>query len=182
MDIFLKQYDIYFLPIVNPDGYDLSLNVRVYLSKKKCNLMSFIIFKLDTYWRKNLRQIENTFEGCFGVDLNRNFDYHWMSNLDKRGRLSSSSNIHFFLNILETGASDDICEEVYAGESPASEPEVRAIQDFIMSKKGKWISYVTLHSYGGYWLHHWENNAGLTRSDYMNLVTYICPFANHSQF
>ncbi len=62
---------------------------------------------MDPYWRKNLRGVKNhtdlfngahmnkkiqslTFtlkiinffiplDNCYGVDLNRNFDYHWMS-------------------------------------------------------------------------------------------------------
>lgn len=73
MNRFLNLYDIYFLVVLNPDGYDYSLN-------------------LDVFWRKNLRSIQNTNDGikiksflsnkqfiiqillnkdCFGVDLNR---------------------------------------------------------------------------------------------------------------
>ncbi len=69
------------------------------------------------------------------------------------------------------GSSSDVCEEIYAGEKPASEPEVQAIQDFILSKKGEWLSFVTVHSYGGYWLHHWErNNPDFNRKQYIHLV------------
>ena len=45
-----------------------------------------------------------------------------------------------------------------------------------MSKKGKWVSYVTLHSYGGYWLHHWENNTEFDKTSYLNLVNLIVLF------
>ena len=60
MHRFLKKYDIYFLVITNPDGYDYSRRV-------------------DSMWRKNLRDSHKTYDDCFGVDLNRNFGYHWMS-------------------------------------------------------------------------------------------------------
>ena len=45
-----------------------------------------------------------------GVDLNRNADYRWS---------------------LHSGSSDDPHSEIYAGESPASEPETQAFQDFV---------------------------------------------------
>jgi len=45
---------IYFLPIMNPDGYAFS-------------------WDSDRLWRKNRRQNNN----CMGVDLNRNYDWVW---------------------------------------------------------------------------------------------------------
>ncbi len=57
---------------------------------------------------------------------NRNFDYHWMG----------------------TGASNDSCTDIYAGNHSASEPETQAVQNFILSKKNQWISYISLHSFG----------------------------------
>lgn len=69
------------------------------------------------------------------------------------------------------GSSNDTCEEIYAGSKPGSEPETRAVQDFILAKQGQWISFVTIHSFGGYWLHHWEmNNSDLNSQEYINLV------------
>ena len=47
--------------------------------------------------------------------------------------------------ILETGASLDICTDIYAGSESASEPETKAVQNFILSKSPNWISFVTLH-------------------------------------
>ncbi len=66
---------------------------------------------------------------------------------------------------------------------PASEPEVEAIQNFIMSKKGEWFSFVTIHSYGGYWLHHWEkNNPEFNKKQYIDLVTLMGLFFKEKQF
>ncbi|CAF1138679.1 unnamed protein product, partial [Brachionus calyciflorus] len=104
MNKFLKYYDIFFLVLVNPDGYQFSLLE-------------------DFFWRKNLRNFSREFyDECFGVDLNRNYDYHWM----------------------KIGASNSMCTDIYAGAYPASEPEISAIQNFILSKKSHWLSFVSL--------------------------------------
>merc|ERR1712140_165821 len=52
----LDTYDWYFLPVMNPDGYEYS-------------------WEASRYWRKNLQP------GflCDGVDLNRNYDASWMT-------------------------------------------------------------------------------------------------------
>lgn len=51
-----------------------------------------------------------------------------------------------------SGASANPCSEVYAGRYPASEAEIKAIQDYIMSKSPRWVSHISLHSYGAIWL------------------------------
>ncbi|XP_021192893.3 carboxypeptidase B [Helicoverpa armigera] len=50
----IRNIDWYFLPVVNPDGYEYT-------------------HKTDRLWRKNRRG----FGGCAGADLNRNFGYQW---------------------------------------------------------------------------------------------------------
>ena len=64
-------------------------------------------------WRRNTH--DNNGDGAFspqtdGVDLNRNYDWEW--GLD------------------DFGSSPDPTSDVYRGESPASEPEVKAVQSF----------------------------------------------------
>lgn len=34
---------------------------------------------------------------------------------------------------------------------PNSELETKNLQKALMAQKGKWDSYITLHSYGNYW-------------------------------
>lgn len=70
---------------------------------------------------------------CRGVDLNRNWDFHWG----------------------ETGASDDPCRETYAGSRAFSEPETTAVSDFIMDHRDRLQVYLTLHSYSQMWLIPW---------------------------
>jgi len=56
---FVDTYDLYFLPVANPDGY----------------AYSWALFG-DRMWRKN-RSPTNSIFGCIGVDLARNFDWNW---------------------------------------------------------------------------------------------------------
>jgi len=54
----LEDYDIIFIPLLNPDGYYFSTRRRSY-----------------RLWRKSRSE---TSEGnCHGVDINRNFNYRW---------------------------------------------------------------------------------------------------------
>uniref|UniRef100_A0A2A4K1E1 Peptidase M14 domain-containing protein n=1 Tax=Heliothis virescens TaxID=7102 RepID=A0A2A4K1E1_HELVI len=50
----IRNIDWYFLPVVNPDGYEYT-------------------HKSDRLWRKNRKG----YGGCAGADLNRNFGYQW---------------------------------------------------------------------------------------------------------
>lgn len=56
------------------------------------------------------------FYPCEGVDPNRNFGFHW-------GEED------------EGAASSDPCHETYAGPKAFSEPETRAIADYILANK-----------------------------------------------
>ncbi|CAK1583875.1 unnamed protein product [Parnassius mnemosyne] len=90
-------------------------------------------FTNDRMWRKN-RNIAN-FVNCSsgsddlsnGIDLNRNFDIVWMT----------------------TGASSNPCTQTYAGPTPASEPETRAISNYVLSLKEtcNLLYYFAFHSY-----------------------------------
>ncbi len=64
-----------------------------------------------------------------------------------------------------SGSSANPCSEVYSGQYAGSEPETKALTEYIMSKSKRWISYISLHSYGGVWLspysyskHHMQEN------------------------
>ncbi|XP_064546531.1 zinc carboxypeptidase [Drosophila montana] len=76
-------------------------------------------------WRKT-RQPHAT-SSCIGVDGNRNFNSHWMEN---------------------NGASSDPCSQTFAGDSAWSEPETKALADYLTSIKDKFSVYLSFHSYG----------------------------------
>ena len=65
--------------------------------------------------------------------------------------------IKSFLNI-EIGSSKSICSEVYAGASANSEFETVAITNFMLSKKPYWLSYISIHAFGAFWLHDWKDS------------------------
>jgi len=70
---------------------------------------------LDSFRRKSLNPGGRVFpcsQKSLGVDLNRNFPFRWG---------------------LNNGSSSNKCSETYRGESPGSEPEVRAIVDYCKS-------------------------------------------------
>ena len=82
---------------------------------------------VNTNWRKNRR---NNGGGSYGVDLNRNYDYQWGH--DNNGSSSSPSS------------------DIYRGPSPASEPEIQAVQNFVDSHS--FVFSISYHSYGNWWL------------------------------
>ncbi|XP_034239854.1 carboxypeptidase B-like [Thrips palmi] len=101
--------DVVVVPILNPDGYEYSRTK-------------------DRMWRKNRGATSK--KNCVGVDLNRNFDYHWADFRSNKG------------------ASSDPCELTYAGPKAASEPETVIYQTFIRNlNAGKRVKmYVNIHN------------------------------------
>ncbi|ROT80875.1 putative carboxypeptidase B-like protein [Penaeus vannamei] len=80
----------------------------------------------DRLWRKT-RSINPEMPGCVGVDANRNFGYRWM----------------------EGGSSSNPCSDIYAGPTSFSEPETRAIRDFLLKV------YLSIHAYSQMWMLPW---------------------------
>ncbi|XP_040582755.1 carboxypeptidase B [Lepeophtheirus salmonis] len=97
----------YIMPLVNPDGYEFTRTT-------------------NRLWRKN-RAPPPSGSGCYGVDLNRNW------NVSGYG----------------VGASDNPCSEIYKGPYPDSEPEVKAAKELLSTLKDIHF-YLGFHSYGSY--------------------------------
>ena len=93
------------IPVVNPDGFAFS-------------------HSNSRYWRKNRRPHSDPL--CIGVDLNRNFPFHWK----------------------EVGGDTYACSEAYVGPSACSEPECQALKKFMDGHKDEIDTYITMHSYG----------------------------------
>ncbi|CAD5209553.1 unnamed protein product [Bursaphelenchus xylophilus] len=117
----VDNLDWYIVPLLNPDGYEYSrssFDPEIRL------------------WRKNRSPTQCTTQStgvfslprtqcCQGVDLNRNFDW-------------------FFGQV---GSSTDPCSEIYAGRFAFSEPETRAVRDFVAGLNGQIKTFMTFHSY-----------------------------------
>ncbi|KAK2817812.1 hypothetical protein Q7C36_021745 [Tachysurus vachellii] len=63
---------------------------------------------------------------CFGTDLNRNFYANWGM----------------------VGISRNCCSEIYNGPSALSEPEAKAVTDFLSDNRDNILCFLTIHSYG----------------------------------
>lgn len=81
-------------------------------------------------WRKNRR---NNGDGTFGVDLNRNYAYQWGYD--------------------DQGSSPETSSNTYRGPSPASEPEIQLITNFVDSHDFKFA--LNYHTYGGLLIYPW---------------------------
>ncbi|KAF4522164.1 hypothetical protein B566_EDAN010424 [Ephemera danica] len=100
----------------------------------------------DRFWRHN-RNL-NTHETCKGVDLNRNFDVHW-----------------------ENGNANP-CYYFYKGMKANSEPETKAISDFLLKHKTDLKLFLDLHSYGQFMLHPYGfTNNKVTPESVISLAT-----------
>ncbi|KAG4072022.1 hypothetical protein HA402_010959 [Bradysia odoriphaga] len=101
----LRDVEINIVPVANPDGYKHT-------------------FTTDRLWRKNRQP--NKGSTCIGVDLNRNFGFHWG----------------------ETGTSADPCSESYGGDRAFSGLESTYIARYLIANMKRLVSFVDLHSYG----------------------------------
>ncbi|KAF4527790.1 hypothetical protein B566_EDAN015228 [Ephemera danica] len=89
----------------------------------------------DRLWRKT--RSPNSGSNCIGTDPNRNFDQNWAG-----------------------GGTGIPCSETYAGSAPFSEPETKAISDFIAATPS--ITFAqSVHSYGQYLLHPYGDSTDL---------------------
>lgn len=130
----IGNFDVYVVPMANPDGYNYS-------------------FTSDRMWRKNRRITSQP--GCGGVDLNRNWDFHY-----------------------GVGASENECSEVYRGSEPFSEPETKALRDAMTKVKDQLKVVMSLHSYGQQLLYPWGYTKHKTAPDTSDLIARGKVFAD----
>jgi hypothetical protein len=111
VDYLLSHRQLWFVPLLNPDGREYCLHT-------------------DIWWRKNRHALGSS--GAVGVDLNRNFGFHWGD--DEAG----------------AGSSADPYSAIYRGDHPFSEPEVANFCRFV--KSHQFAASIAYHSYGSYLL------------------------------
>jgi murein tripeptide amidase MpaA len=93
-------------------------------------------FTDDRMWRKT--RMPNDHSPCYGTDPNRNWDFHWG----------------------EAGESGLACSDSYDGASPANQPEIKAVQDYIYNDK-HFKGYINFHSYSQLWMSPWGYTSDL---------------------
>lgn len=116
---------LYFVPIVNPDGY--KINEDYYFST------GGVAF---AYHRKNVRDTNGNGVvdiGTDGIDINRNYGFQW--GLD------------------DAGSSPNPTDETYRGPSAFSEPETQVERDVVDALQP--TCGISFHTYGDLMIHPW---------------------------
>ncbi len=111
----LEGRQIRLIPMVNPDGLEYDIEGDRYKA-----------------WRKNRRQNAN---GTFGVDLNRNYSFHWGTG----------------------GSSNNPDSETFMGPTPFSEPETQAIKAYIETNTNISI-LLSFHTFSELILYPWGHS------------------------
>ncbi|CAH2106397.1 unnamed protein product [Euphydryas editha] len=119
----LSKFRFWIIPVFNPDGYDYSMT-----------------FPHRREWSKNLRQswdsckgrdscracedfgLRCTIQPCYGVNLDRNFEYQWIPPDELR--------------------AEHPCGALYAGPRQLSEIETHALTDFLHGQQASIYSFI----------------------------------------
>jgi len=109
----LAGMELVMVPMSNPDGFLYSQN-------------------RDRFWRKNRKRNGGRY-GCYGVDLNRNWDPDWSGTGDTSG---------------------SICSDLYFGTAAFSEPETQALKGLLDEAPN--TIHLDVHSYAEMLLAPWS--------------------------
>ncbi|XP_052873526.1 uncharacterized protein LOC128278837 [Anopheles cruzii] len=124
----VARYDWYVLPVLNPDGYEYSHEHDRMWSKSRSQVEprpQGVLSSAFNWWQTGLAADPST-RKCYGVDLNRNWAHGWQ----------------------DSGLPGNECSEDFAGSDPFSEPETRAVRDFLATGRRNIRLFVSLHAYG----------------------------------
>ncbi|KAK7500194.1 hypothetical protein BaRGS_00008417, partial [Batillaria attramentaria] len=110
-------------------------------------------------WRKTRTTAYSRDPYCLGVDANRNFGYEW-----------SDSPEH--------GGNSNPCTDNYSGPSGFSEPETRNLKALLDRERGRTAAYLSLHSYGQFFLYPWGYDASARIDDESDLAEVARQFSD----
>ncbi|GAB0095999.1 uncharacterized protein DMENIID0001_114470 [Sergentomyia squamirostris] len=123
-----RSVDWLIVPVLNPDGYEythtydrLWRKTRSIPRPEKPSFLSSLSF-----WNWFQGDSSEEVQNCTGTDLNRNWEYEWS----------------------KAGLNGKACGDLYSGTKAFSEPESRALQQFVMKHRKKITVFLSLHSYG----------------------------------
>ncbi|XP_017030365.1 uncharacterized protein [Drosophila kikkawai] len=123
---FIRNTTWYVMPVLNPDGYAYSHEYDRFWKKSRSQHQAPAPSGLLDSAMTWLQQKRGTDKVCYGVDLDRNWLYQW----GKRG------------------SSKAPCNEFFAGPTPFSEPETKAVSEFLMDYRTQIKLYISLQAYG----------------------------------
>uniref|UniRef100_A0A182YQ50 Peptidase M14 domain-containing protein n=1 Tax=Anopheles stephensi TaxID=30069 RepID=A0A182YQ50_ANOST len=160
----VQSYDWFILPVLNPDGYEYSHRHDRMWSKNRSNqtqqtpsgVGQALLSSAINWWNAHKPQLTeetDSEEICHGVDLNRNWAYRLQQATDPIYRTP--------------------CSNSYAGSEPFSEPESRAVRDFLLTKRRNLRLYLSLQAYGQVLSYpELENVSGTRDSERYGLETF----------
>ncbi|KRX96610.1 Carboxypeptidase A1, partial [Trichinella pseudospiralis] len=136
----------YITPVANPDGYEYTRSstapeVRLW-RKNRSPVQCYGTTKFCCQGARIIFLIINN-----AVDLNRNFDFYWGG----------------------AGSSNFPCEDTYGGKESFSEPESRAIRDFVWQRREEIRAFITIHTYSQLWIHPYSHKRKSYPSDLADL-------------
>ncbi len=137
----VEKVNLIILPDVNPDG-------KSYSQSDPTRRM----------WRGNRHLVKPS---CYGVDLNRNFDFLW----DYKKYFSPDARIR---------TSDNPCDsdQIYRGPYAFSEPETQNVKHLIDEYNG--IEYhIDIHGVVGEFYYNWGNDENQSSNSEMNFINPI---------
>uniref|UniRef100_A0A1B0AIJ9 Peptidase M14 domain-containing protein n=1 Tax=Glossina pallidipes TaxID=7398 RepID=A0A1B0AIJ9_GLOPL len=122
---FIRNTTWYIMPVLNPDSYVYSHDYDRFWKKSRSLHVSRPTGLINSAmtWLKQKKVKEKI---CFGVDLDRNWHYQW-------GR---------------RGSSKSPCNEFFAGPGPFSEPETKAMAEFLLENRSQIKLFISLQAYG----------------------------------
>ncbi len=130
----VDNLEIWIVPIVNPDGLTYSQ------SAPNDSTSSIRL------WRKNRRPFSSEeCGGSTGVDLNRNYDFQW--------RLPGDEPCPKYTD--DIGGSDDPENEIFRGNGPESEPEIKAIKSLVDDPAHHFRAELDYHNFSQLILYPW---------------------------
>ncbi|HKA20763.1 MAG TPA: M14 family zinc carboxypeptidase [Blastocatellia bacterium] len=137
----VDHLQIWVVPIVNPDGLN-------YTQASPNDQMDPI-----RLWRKNRRPISaGACTAGVGVDLNRNYGYHWrlLSDLECPNFCDDRSCLND-----DVGGSDEPSNDIYRGPKAESEPEVKAVKALVDDPNRHFRAQLDYHNYAQLILYPW---------------------------
>jgi murein tripeptide amidase MpaA len=123
--LIVEALDVFVFPLINPDG-------REYVQT------------VDPWWRKN--RVPNPGSSCLGVDINRNYDFLWSSDI---------------------GTSDNACSDTFHGPAAFSEPETRNVRS-LLDNFPNIECMIDIHSFSQLILFPWGDDVSQTTDPSMN--------------
>uniref|UniRef100_A0A0B6ZD93 Peptidase M14 domain-containing protein n=1 Tax=Arion vulgaris TaxID=1028688 RepID=A0A0B6ZD93_9EUPU len=142
VDTLLSMFNWLIVPLVNPDGY----------------AHTFTPGLENRMWRKSRSTSYSNDPNCFGVDLNRNFGYHW-----------NNSPSH--------GGSSNPCSGTFSGPRSFSEPESHNLRNILLGNNDTIKGYLSFHSFGQFFLYPWGYSSDVDIEDEDDLVHVAAAFS-----